>query len=73
MREGLQAEALPVARQLAELRGLANQLIRRLDELEQALEAERFARVEDLGLLVDLIAGRLAGRRRAPGADRSRA
>ena len=37
VREGLQAEALPVARQLAELRGLANQLIRRLDELEQAL------------------------------------
>ena len=57
VREGLRAEALPVARQLAELRGLANQLIRRLMELEQELEAERFARVEDLGLLVDLIAG----------------
>ncbi|MGC9974875.1 MAG: hypothetical protein ABSC36_05755 [Gaiellaceae bacterium] len=57
VREGLRAEALPVARQLAELRGLANQLIRRLTELEQEFEAERFARVEDLGLLVDLIAG----------------
>jgi hypothetical protein len=57
VREGLRAEALPVARQLAELRGLANQLIRRLMELEQEFEAERFARVEDLGLLVDLIAG----------------
>jgi hypothetical protein len=57
VREGLRAEALPVARQLAELRGLANQLIRRLGELEQEIEAERLARVEDLGLLVDLIAG----------------
>jgi hypothetical protein len=53
----VRAEALPVARQLAELRGLANQLIRRLGELEQEIEAERLARVEDLGLLVDLIAG----------------
>jgi hypothetical protein len=57
VREGLRAEALPVARQLGELRGLANQLIRRLGELEQEIEAERLARVEDLGLLVDLIAG----------------
>jgi hypothetical protein len=57
VREGLRAETLPVARQLAELRGLANQLIRRLTELEQEFEAERFARVDDLGLLVDLIAG----------------
>ena len=57
VREGLRAETLPVARQLAELRGLANQLIRRLGELEQEIEAERLARVEDLGLLVDLIAG----------------
>jgi hypothetical protein len=57
VREGLRAEALPVARQLAELRGLTNQLIRRLGELEQEIEAERLARVEDLGLLIDLIAG----------------
>ncbi len=57
VREGLRAEALPVARQLAELRGLTNQLVRRLGELEQEIEAERLARVEDLGLLVDLIAG----------------
>jgi hypothetical protein len=57
VREGLHNESLPVARQLAELRGLSNQLIRRFAELEQAFEAERLARVEDLGLLVDLIAG----------------
>jgi hypothetical protein len=56
VREGLRAEALPVARQLAELRGLTNQLIRRLERLEQTVEEERFARVEDLALLVDLIA-----------------
>ena len=57
VREGLRAEALPVSRRLAELRGLTDQLIRRLDGLEQEIEAERLARVQDLGLLVDLIAG----------------
>jgi hypothetical protein len=57
VREGLRAETVPVARQLAELRGLANQLIRRLGELESEIEAERLARVEDLSVLVDLIAG----------------
>jgi hypothetical protein len=57
VRAGLRAEALPVARQLAELRGLTNQLIHRLGRLEQEIEAERLARVEDLGLLVDLVAG----------------
>jgi hypothetical protein len=57
VREGLRAETVPVARQLAELRGLANQLIRRLGELELEIEAERLARVEDLSVLVDLIAG----------------
>jgi hypothetical protein len=61
VREGLRAEALPVARQLAELRRLTNQLIRRLIALEQEFEAERFARVEDLGLLVDLIASSWRG------------
>jgi len=38
VREGLRAEALPVARQLAELRGLTNQLISRLNALEQEIE-----------------------------------
>jgi DNA anti-recombination protein RmuC len=57
VREGIRAEALPVARQLSELHGLTHQLISRLGELEQEIEAERLARVEDLGLLVDLIAG----------------
>ena len=56
IRDGVRAEALPVARQLAEVRGLAAQTIRRLERLETDLLAERKARVEDLGLLVDLIA-----------------
>ena len=55
VQEGLRAEALPVARQLAEVRGLANQTIRRLERIEGDNLAERHARVDDLSLLVDLI------------------
>jgi hypothetical protein len=55
VQEGLRAEALPVARQLAEVRGLAGQTIRRLERIENDNLAERHARVDDLGLLVDLI------------------
>lgn len=56
VRDGVRAEAAPVGRQLAEVRGLATQTIRRLERIEGDLTAERFARVDDLGLLVDLIA-----------------
>ncbi len=55
VREGVRTEATPVARQLAEVRGLAGQTIRRLEGLEGDLLAERHARVDDLALLVDLI------------------
>jgi hypothetical protein len=55
VQEGLQKEALPVARQLAEVRGLANQTIRRLERMEGDHLAERHARVDDLALLVDLV------------------
>jgi hypothetical protein len=55
VQEGMRAEALPVARQLAEVRGLAGQTIRRLERIENDNLAERHARVDDLGLLVDLI------------------
>ena len=55
VREGVRAEAAPVGRQLAEVRGLAGQTIRRLEGLENDLLAERHARVDDLALLVDLI------------------
>jgi len=56
VREGVRAEALPVARQLAEVRGLLNQVLRRLECVEGDLLAERHARVDDLALLVDLLA-----------------
>jgi hypothetical protein len=56
IRDGMRAEAAPVARSLAEVRGLANQTIRRLEHIQLDLDAERRARIEDLALLVDLIA-----------------
>jgi hypothetical protein len=56
VQEGIRAEALPVARQLGEVRGLAAQTIRRLERIEGDNLAERHARVDDLALLVDLIA-----------------
>ena len=37
------------------MRGFAQQTIRRLERLDTDLTAERYARVDDLGLLVDLI------------------
>ena len=55
VKEGVASEARPVARQLAEVRGLMNQLIRRLERLEGDIATERNARVDDLALLVDLV------------------
>jgi hypothetical protein len=55
LREGLRTEAGPVARRVNEIKGLTNQVIRRLERLEGELTAERHSRVDDLGLLVDLI------------------
>jgi hypothetical protein len=55
VRDGIRSEAKPVSRQLAEVRGLANQTIRRLERIETELLAERGSRVDDLGILVDLI------------------
>jgi hypothetical protein len=55
VREGVRAEALPVARQLAEVRGLVGQSIRRLERIEGDGLAERNSRVDDLALLVDLV------------------
>ena len=55
VQDGLRAQVLPVARQLAEVRGLMNQLLRRLERVEGDLLAERHARVDDLALLVDLV------------------
>ena len=53
--EGIRSEVLPVARHLAEVRGLSGQTIRRLERLQTDLDAERASRVEDLALVVELI------------------
>ena len=55
VKDGLQEQVRPVGRNLAEIRGLMNQVIRRLERVEGDLLSERHARVDDLGLLVDLI------------------
>ena len=73
---GLRQEVLPVAKYLAEVRGLSANAIRRLERLEGDLLAERHARVDDLALLIDLVASgwkgvdeRLARIERVLGAD----
>lgn len=53
--DALRTEVLPVARHIAEVRGLSGQTIRRLERLQNDLDAERASRVEDLALVVDLI------------------
>jgi hypothetical protein len=55
VQQGLREQVLPVGRNLAEIRGLMNAIIRRLERVEGDLLAERHARVDDLALLVDLI------------------
>ena len=56
IQDGLREQFRPSARHLAEVRGLTNQAIRRLERIEGDLLTERHARVDDLALLVDLIA-----------------
>jgi len=56
IQEGLRQQFRPSARHLAEVRGLMNQVLRRLERIEGDLLAERHARVDDLALLVDLVA-----------------
>ena len=55
VRSTLRSEAAPMSRRVNEIRGLTNQTLRRLERLEGELTAARHARVDDLGLLVDLI------------------
>jgi hypothetical protein len=55
VQDAVRGEAAPVGRNLAEIRGLMNQLLRRLFALEGDLLTERNARVDDLALLVDLV------------------
>lgn len=53
--DGLRVEVRAMGRNIAEIRGLLNQALHRLERLEQELEAERAARIEDLAILVDLV------------------
>jgi transcriptional regulator with XRE-family HTH domain len=53
--EGLRLEAAPISRRLAEVKGLSNNAIRRLENIESAIDSERNARVDDLALLVELL------------------
>src|SRR5919201_3199857 len=55
VKDGVREEAQPMARYLAENRGLMNQIIRRLERIEADGLGERHARVDDLALLVELI------------------
>ncbi|MFY9578365.1 MAG: hypothetical protein WAQ33_03500 [Gaiellaceae bacterium] len=55
VQDGLREQVLPVGRNLAEIRGLMNQVLRRLEKVEGDTLADRHARVDDLALLVDLI------------------
>jgi len=59
--DGIRAEVLPVARHIAEVRGLMNHLVRRIEGIETDMLAERHARVDDLAVLVDLIAAGFRG------------
>jgi hypothetical protein len=55
VQQGLREQVQPMGRNLAEIRGLMNLLVRRLERVEGDLLSERHARVDDLALLVDLI------------------
>jgi hypothetical protein len=61
LRDGLREEAAPISRRLAEVKGLSNQMIRRLERLETDLLIERHARVDDLALLIELITAQWKG------------
>jgi hypothetical protein len=53
--DGLREEAAPISRRLAEVKGLSNNAIRRLESIEATIDAERNARVDDLALVVELL------------------
>jgi hypothetical protein len=55
IQDGLREHFRPTTRHIAEIRGLMNHAIGRLERLENELLAERNARVDDLALLVELI------------------
>ena len=59
VQDGIRDQVVPVARNLAEIRGLMNQLLRRFETLESDTLADRNARVDDLALLVELVSSGL--------------
>ena len=72
LRDGLREEAAPISRRLAEVKGLSNQMIRRLERLETDLLIERHARVDDLGAPDRPDHGAVEVDRRAARPDRAR-
>lgn len=61
VRDGVAREVVPVSRSLAEIRGGLNQALRRLERLEEELLAERSSRIDDLGILVELVSSGWSG------------
>ena len=55
LRDGLREEAAPISRRLAEVKGLSNNAIRRLENIDNAIAAERNARIDDLSLLIEVL------------------
>ena len=55
VRDGLREAGSPISRRLAEVKGLHNNSIRRLERIEATLDSERNARIDDLALLVELL------------------
>jgi transcriptional regulator with XRE-family HTH domain len=55
LRDGLREEAAPISRRLAEVKGLSNNAVGRLERIEATIESERNARVDDLALLLELL------------------
>jgi len=55
LREALREEAAPIGRRLAEVKGLSWNTIHRLERIEQTIEAEREARIDDLALIVEIL------------------
>lgn len=55
VRDGLREVGSPISRRLAEVKGLHNNSIRRLERIEATLDSERNARIDDLALLVELL------------------
>ena len=55
LRDGLREEAAPISRRLAEVKGLSNNAIRRLENIETVVQSERDARLDDVTLLVELL------------------